>query len=189
MKILVIIDPQNDFIEGGSLEVPGGKEALEKIIPLLDESWDRVIVSLDTHHPSNLGFREPESELLRHIYRGKKVDKWPSHCLKDTRGWEIYKPLWEKLKEKEVEYVLKGEDDCVDCYGMPADIFKTLEEPEVEIYFTGLAEDFCVCESIKNVLEIAKDTWRIVLLREMTAGIGTRKEIDNKYRGLWIDML
>jgi nicotinamidase-related amidase len=35
--ILVIVDPQNDFIEGGSLAVPGGKEALDNLTKFIEK--------------------------------------------------------------------------------------------------------------------------------------------------------
>ncbi len=48
MKTLIIVDPQNDFMPGGSLAVPGG----DKIIPVinkLQENFDLVIASQDWH--------------------------------------------------------------------------------------------------------------------------------------------
>lgn len=60
-KIFIIIDPQNDFIEGGSLAVTGGTRALDNITSHLQkhaDEYDRILVSLDTHNPTNLGFPE-----------------------------------------------------------------------------------------------------------------------------------
>jgi nicotinamidase/pyrazinamidase len=58
-KVLLIIDPQNDFIEGGSLEVKGGKRALDNLTSHLEkhaQDYDKILVSLDTHNLTNLGF-------------------------------------------------------------------------------------------------------------------------------------
>ena len=40
-KYLFIVDPQNDFIEGGSLPVTGGTKALQEIVDsgILDKEW------------------------------------------------------------------------------------------------------------------------------------------------------
>jgi nicotinamidase/pyrazinamidase len=58
-KIFLLIDPQNDFVEGGSLAVRGGKVALENTAKHLEkhgDEYDIILVSLDTHNPTNLGF-------------------------------------------------------------------------------------------------------------------------------------
>lgn len=194
-KYLFIIDPQNDFIEGGSLAVLGGKEALQRIVDsrILDrEDWDGIIVSLDSHNPSHLGFGEPKTELRKYLLRGtERPTQWPPHCIIDTHGWEIYGPLQEKLlgMGDRVEYIEKGRWDTDDAYSIFSEkkVFTPLEafldmvcsisrENRIEIYWTGLAEDYCVLESIREMLEW--DIWRNgypfikhTLLSDMTACI------------------
>jgi len=46
MKTLLIVDPQNDFMPGGALEVPEG----DRIIPVINtmiESYETVVVTQD----------------------------------------------------------------------------------------------------------------------------------------------
>lgn len=50
---LLIVDPQNDFHEGGSLAVPGANEDAERIAKLITDhaqTLDELIVTLDSHH-------------------------------------------------------------------------------------------------------------------------------------------
>jgi len=54
---LTIIDPQNDFMEGGSLGVTGAKADLDRVCTLLRDHADsigRVVVTLDTHHQMHI---------------------------------------------------------------------------------------------------------------------------------------
>jgi nicotinamidase-related amidase len=51
---LLIVDPQNDFCDpGGSLYIKGATEDIERIsdvVRRLKDRWDRIHVTLDTHH-------------------------------------------------------------------------------------------------------------------------------------------
>lgn len=50
---LLIIDPQNDFHEGGSLAVPGAQADAERVSQLIrekSESIQRIVITLDSHH-------------------------------------------------------------------------------------------------------------------------------------------
>ena len=56
-RILMIIDPQVDFCEGGNLAVPGGAKALENIAKMIDNCGHRIddiVVTYDSHHPLHI---------------------------------------------------------------------------------------------------------------------------------------
>ena len=208
-KILFIVDPQNDFIEGGNLPVRGGRDAIMKIITsgILDKNWIKIFVTLDTHHPSNLGFGDPESKLLKKIYKDVKVTQWPSHCIKGTHGWEIYEPLMKELEGREnVEYLVKGEEDDKEAYSAfnfsdggrieynlnKLECINLIED--LEIYYTGLAEDYCVLETIRSLMGYkvylpgglfrTQKSWKHILLQDMTAPINSREVVDELYKKL-----
>ena len=208
-KILFIVDPQNDFIEGGNLPVRGGRAAIMKIITsgVLDKNWIKIFVTLDTHHPSNLGFGDPESKLLKKIYKDVKVTQWPSHCIKGTHGWEIYEPLMKELEGREnVEYLVKGEEDDKEAYSAfnfsdggrieynlnKLECINLIED--LEIYYTGLAEDYCVLETIRSLMGYkvylpgglfrTQKSWKHILLQDMTAPINSREVVDELYKKL-----
>lgn len=49
-RLLICIDFQNDFLEGGALAVLGGKEDIERTISFINKiKIDKIICSLDTH--------------------------------------------------------------------------------------------------------------------------------------------
>lgn len=82
MKILVVIDMQNDFIDGAL-----GTEEAVSIVPLVQEKIRRykedagtVVFTRDTHGEDYLSTQE-----------GKKLPV--VHCIKNTHGWEISKKL------------------------------------------------------------------------------------------------
>ena len=201
-KYLFIVDPQNDFIEGGSLAVPGGKEALQRIVDsgILDQKdWDGIFVTLDSHNPSHLGFGEPKTDLRKHLLKDTtKPTQWPPHCVIDTPGWEIYGPLQEKLLSlgDKVIYIEKGMDDYTDSYsafgepktsvvdGLPERVkwifYELWRDEEIGLYWSGLAEDYCVNECIKSIMSRdKKDKIKHYLLFDMTACIKNHIIIEN----------
>ena len=57
-NVLLIIDPQIDFTEGGSLQVPGATEDYNNMITMLNSVGDKfneIHVSLDTHTENHIG--------------------------------------------------------------------------------------------------------------------------------------
>ena len=56
-EILLLIDPQVDFCEGGKLAVPGGQAALDNVAGFIERyghRLDDIIVTLDSHHPLHI---------------------------------------------------------------------------------------------------------------------------------------
>jgi len=56
-EALLIIDPQNDFCEGGSLAVPGANEDAERIAHFIrshSECLHQIYVTLDSHHKMHI---------------------------------------------------------------------------------------------------------------------------------------
>ena len=83
MKTLIVIDMQNDFIDGSL----GSKEAVE-IVPAVKEkineyraNGDEVIFTRDTHHENYLDTNE--GHYLPEV-----------HCIENTEGWEIREGLY-----------------------------------------------------------------------------------------------
>ena len=86
MKVLVVVDMQNDFIDGSL----GTKEA-QRIVPGVVEKIrnfeGRVIATRDTHGRDYLNSAE-----------GKQLPV--VHCVKDTEGWQIRPEVEEAVREK-----------------------------------------------------------------------------------------
>lgn len=78
MKTLIVVDMQNDFIDGalGTPEARAIVPNVKKKIEEYRERGDVIIFTRDTHYASYLDTME-----------GKKLPV--KHCIKGTRGWDI----------------------------------------------------------------------------------------------------
>ncbi|MFN2529114.1 MAG: isochorismatase family protein [Candidatus Baltobacteraceae bacterium] len=127
---LVIVDPQNDFLPGGSLAVAGGNrifEPINRLMPL----FDHVLATRDWH---------PKD----HAYFECNGGIWPFHCLADSQGAE-FSPL---LDATHIDFVMsKGTDPHTDGYSAFAgtDFAEHLRTRGVKrLFVSGLATDYCV---------------------------------------------
>lgn len=83
MKILCVIDMQNDFIDGalGTNEAVAITDNVAKKIELYRKNGDRVIFTRDTHYDNYMQTQE-----------GRNLPV--PHCIKDTDGWQISSKLF-----------------------------------------------------------------------------------------------
>ena len=82
MKVLVVVDMQNDFITGslGTPEAVAIVPNVKKKIAEAVENEDLIIFTRDTHFDLYLESKE-----------GQKLPV--EHCIRDTDGWQIYPDL------------------------------------------------------------------------------------------------
>lgn len=125
MKILVVIDMQNDFIDGSL----GTKEAMD-IVP-------KVIQKIENFHGMILSTRDTHNENYLETLEGKHLPV--KHCVINTKGWEIQSEIQEKLKESPINKPTFGSYELV----------KQIEEyskkePIEDITLIGLCTDICV---------------------------------------------
>lgn len=129
MKILVVVDMQNDFIDGAL----GTPEAV-KIVPYVKEVIQnfngKVLFTRDTHFPNYLDTQE-----------GKNLPV--KHCIQGTPGWEIHPALDALRVTDPIDKLTFGS----------ADLPKILEqEKDIEdITFVGLCTDICVISNVMIV--------------------------------------
>lgn len=147
-SVLVVVDVQRDFFSPeGSLYV-GGSEALPAKIAEIAGNYDAVIFTLDWH-PGN------------HCSFAAQGGIWPSHCVAYTQGAGLADEFAGILAQgpEKVQLFLKGTDPAKEQYGA----FEDLDENSViaswlksadKVDVCGIAGDYCVKESTKNVLSI-----------------------------------
>jgi len=136
MKILALIDPQNDFVDG-ALAVGYDKwaPACEYIKGLLENGgYDKVIMTKDWHPADHCSF-------------AAQGGPWPPHCMADTPGAETF---W-MLKGAADKTILKGRDSNKEEYGV--DLLATEPDDNVEIDVVGLCYDYCVANCAKQTSE------------------------------------
>ncbi len=125
-KILVVIDMQNDFIDGAL----GTKEA-EAIVENVKEkirSYPQkdVYATMDTHTQDYMNTQE-----------GKYLPV--PHCIRGTQGWEI-RPDIDALLTDAHRY----EKPTFGSIGLAADLTVLSAKEEIELELIGLCTDICV---------------------------------------------
>lgn len=162
MKALIIVDIQNDFLQGGRLAVKGGNEVIP-IINSIQEKFDFVVATQDWHPEGHKSFasqysnkKEYEKIELNNI----KQTLWPDHCIQNTFGAEISS----ELNQNKIEAIFrKGMNINVDSYSGFFDNGKLkctglgdfLKGRGVnEVFVCGLAADYCVYFTAKDALEL-----------------------------------
>ncbi len=152
MRVLIIVDLQNDFLSGGALPVPNGDE----VIPLVNElqkEFDLVVATQDWH-PANHGSfaanhpgKKPGDRIM---LDGIEQILWPVHCVQHTCGAEFAASFDNKRIARAFQ---KGIDPRIDSYSTFFDnahrratgLGDYLKDHSVtDIYLCGLALDYCV---------------------------------------------
>ena len=94
-RALLIVDVQNDFCPGGALPAPTG----DKVVPVINKIIDKfsnIVASRDWHPKVTVHF-----------------NKWPEHCVQNTKGADFPKEL---NKEKFDQIFEKGTRNIDDGY-------------------------------------------------------------------------
>lgn len=125
-KILIVVDMQNDFINGSL----GTKEA-EAIVPLVIDKIkhykkENVFATRDTHDKDYLDTLE-----------GKNLPV--IHCLKNTNGWELQKDIAKLIDPRNI--FDKPSFGSVELVNHLSQIEK---KEKIEIELVGLCTDICV---------------------------------------------
>jgi len=98
MKILIVVDPQNDFVHpDGALSIKGAMNAVAPINALLASDYiDYKIITQDWHPQNHISFASThgtEFFTMKQTYQGSKFISqvmWPNHCVQNTWGAEIF---------------------------------------------------------------------------------------------------
>ncbi|HNL06271.1 MAG TPA: bifunctional nicotinamidase/pyrazinamidase [Chitinophagales bacterium] len=152
MKALILVDIQNDFVEGGALAVPDGN-AVVSIANRLQKVFPLVIATQDFHPSDHASFaaNHSGSEIgdVIDLY-GLLQILWPVHCVQGTTGAAFV----DSLDMSAVQAIFpKGTDPSIDSYSGFFDnskrkatgLHEYLQEKGVtEVYVVGLATDYCV---------------------------------------------
>lgn len=153
-KILIVVDMQNDFIDGAL----GTKEAVA-IVPKVEEkirNFDgEVFFTRDTHETYYLETQE-----------GKKLPV--KHCIRDTEGWQIRKELDILRKTEPIDKETFGSTD------LAGELVTLNEDQGIEsITLVGLCTDICV---ISNALLIKASLPEVPICVDATCCAGVTPE-------------
>ena len=133
MDVLLVIDLQNDFVDG-ALGNKGNDKIVKPIESLVENFDGEVIFTRDTHDENYL-------ESLEGSHLPVK------HCIKNSKGWQI------KIDTKNHKIIDKP---SFGSYELVEYLKKLNEKEKIEnIYMVGICTDICVLSNailIKNAL-------------------------------------
>ena len=171
-NILLIVDPQNDFITG-TLAVEGAKEKIMKLAESDLSKYDYICVTLDSHPENHMSFKE-------------NGGIWPKHCVIYTNGWDIPEYLdnsfrkFNKQTFKPIHFYHKGTetikeeysifDNTEDGHTLATQVIELFKQDNIYIDICGIAGDYCVLETLKGLRKIIGDNY-IRVRTEFTASI------------------
>ena len=174
LKALIIVDVQNDFVEGGSLAVAGGVDLANRLAEHLKTNaaeYDIIVTTQDWHiAPEGHFAKEPDF-----------VNTWPVHCVANENGSRILAPLAQTIGEMVVndnlDYVrvIKGEYTAA-YSGFEGKNFHNGEALEDELRIAGIedvdivgiATDYCVKAT---ALDAAAANFNATVLKDFCVGI------------------
>lgn len=159
---------QNDFLDGGSLEIKGSTKiipVINKCIKRFKENNLKIFATRDWHPEDHISFKE-------------NGGIWPRHCVKNTKGAEFHKDL-----ELDVAIIIsKATEKDKEAYSgfQGTELLDILKKERIRrLFVTGVATDYCV----KNtVLDALKYGFEVYVIRDATKGIhdeeGAMKEME-----------
>jgi len=180
---LLVIDPQNDFCEGGSLAVAGGA-GIMPLINRLAERFDRVVLTQDWHTPDQISFASnhpgaaPFTEI--EVGYGRQM-LWPDHCIQGAPGADFH-PDAAPTVQKALAVIRKGYNPAVDSYSgffendhrTPTGLAGLLRELGVtRVFLCGLAFDYCVRFTAEDAV---REGFQAVVVTDASRAIAPQTE-------------
>lgn len=179
---LIIVDVQNDFCEGGALEVKNGNEVIVVINELIKTNkFDEIIATQDWHPKNHKSFASNHKN--KNVYDVIKLNGitqvlWPDHCVQRKKGSRFHKDL---NLDKKFKIFKKGTNPEIDSYSGFYDndhksstgLSEYLKKKKVEkVYITGLATDYCVKFT---AIDSIKEGFSTFVIKDAVKGVNINK--------------
>jgi nicotinamidase-related amidase len=153
-KVLLVIDMQNDFIDGAL-----GTPEAEAIVPAVKEKMrayppEAIYATMDTHGPDYLSTQE-----------GRKLPV--VHCVRGTAGWQLSPEIAAMLDAGSIY-----EKPAFGSLGLAKELAQMADLEEIEI--VGLCTDICVVSNAL-LLKAAMPEVRISVDASCCAGVTPEK--------------
>lgn len=145
-KVLIVIDMQNDFVDG-ALANPQAQAIVDGIVKRIDEFDGDVIATRDTHAENYLTTTE-----------GKHLPV--PHCIRGTYGWEIVPAIREALRRKNAKVLDKPTFGYLNW-----ELLQAYDEAEM----VGTCTDICVVSNALIIKALHPDL-PLTVRKELCAG-------------------
>lgn len=155
---LLVVDVQNDFLQGGALAVPHGDEVipvLNRCIAVFVEKKLPVYASRDWHPADHCSFKA-------------QGGPWQPHCLADSTGAGFAASL---DLPPDATVISKADTLQHDAYSAfdGTDLDAHLKAAGIKRLFVGgLATDYCVLNSVQDALALG---YQVVLLADAVRAV------------------
>jgi nicotinamidase/pyrazinamidase len=179
MRVLLVVDIQNDFLPGGALEVRNGDQIISMTNRII-EKFDLVVATQDWHPADHKSFASQHKDKNPgDVIKLKDLDQvlWPDHCIQGTYGAEFSM----KLNLSKVKKVfVKGTDIEIDSYSGFFDnghlrstgLVDFLRDSLVdEVFIVGLATDYCVKFT---ALDSIREGFKTIVIADATRAVNLR---------------
>lgn len=161
-KVLVLVDVQNDFLEGGSLAVNGAKgimDDLARYISKYGNEYSHIIMSCDNHPINHCSFNTVVND-----DKGN-VGLWPPHCVQYTVGAAFYPVVFNEVINISTTHGIsltilpKGIIDWKEEYSLVdntenATIVSNILKDAEQVDICGICGDVCVLNSIEGLIKL-----------------------------------
>lgn len=158
---LMIIDMQNDFLEGGSLEVPGSNALIPVFncyIVRFQQSRLPVIATRDWHPPDHCSF----------VQQG---GPWPPHCIAGSAGAAFHADLALPADTHVISKAITREADAYSAFSGTG-LQSLLQSLHIQrIFVGGVATEYCVHETVKDALQLG---YSVTVLQDATQAINRK---------------
>ena len=148
-KLLVVVDYQNDFVDG-ALGFDGADKIEQNIVSLIEQfasENQEIVFTMDTHFDDYMETVEGANLPV-------------PHCIRGTKGWELREKLIPYTKGRKVFEKQTFPSDQLGEY--------VREEKFDEIYLCGLVSDICVFSNAIVVKAFSSPKTKIKVVRNAT---------------------
>ncbi len=170
-KALIIVDVQNDFCEGGTLGVIGGRDVAKNVssyIERFSDEYTMIVGTRDFHEADNDNgghFATPPAE-------PDFMDTWPIHCVQGTEGVE-YADV--RISQGVDVHIVKGmgRPDYSGFQGVSQETGVSLEDAlrsidVTEVHIVGIATDHCVKATALDAITAG---FKVSVIATLTAAV------------------
>lgn len=159
-KVLVVVDMQNDFIDG-ALANPAAQRIVDKVAEYVSKFEGLIVFTRDTHGKDYLATRE-----------GKHLPI--PHCFALTEGWKINEKIYSAAKQNHRARILVINKPTFSAGSSLYVTIKTVYEFPDEIEICGTCTDICVVSNALALVGLFPEA-KISVHQNLCAGLTEKK--------------
>ena len=166
-KVLVVVDMQNDFIDG-TLGTPEAKAIVPNVLKKIRLYEDMALEAEHGHLIRNIYFtRDTHGDNYFNTYEGKNLPV--KHCIECTDGWQ----LQSNIMEAALHCGIIVDKNTFGSFRLPKLVSLVQDFDDIEIEVIGLCTDICV---VTNALILRSKFPNVPITVDSSCCAGTTPE-------------